>query len=128
MRAFTLATLAVILGWTVVGCGPPKAKFEGPTIPAFNGRVVADGKPVTFPEGDDLFVKVYHEKGESFNIPVKSDGTFNIGWMPIGRYSAALMRKNKAGKGGPGRYGIADFTVVAGQTEYVLELGKNFKP
>jgi hypothetical protein len=128
MRLFTLGAFALILGWTVVGCGPRQAKFEGPTVPAFNGRVVAGGKQVTFPEGEDIFIKVFHEKGESFNIPIKTDGTFSIGWFPIGKYSAALMRKNKSGKGGPGRYGMPDFVVKDGQTEYVLELGSGFKP
>jgi len=128
MRSFIVACLAVTVGGTIIGCGPPQAKFEGPTVPAFNGKVVAGGKQVTFPEGEDIFIKVFHEKGQSFNIPIKNDGTFNLTWMPIGKYSAALMRKSKAGKGGPGRYGIPDITIVQGQTEYVIELGKGYKP
>src|SRR4051812_46818825 len=116
MRLFAgMLALAAVLGFTVIGCGPPRAKFEGPTVPAFNGRLLAGGKPVQFPEGEDIFIKVFHEKGQSFNIPIKSDGTFNIGWMPTGKFSAAVMRAPK-GKGGPSRTGIPDFTIVDGQT------------
>jgi hypothetical protein len=128
MRSKLVAAVAIPLLLGLPGCGQPGASFQGPTVPAFNGRLVSGGNPVAFPEGEDVFVKVFHERGQSFNIPIKSDGTFKIGWMPIGKYSAALMRKQKAGKGGPGRYGMPDFSVVEGQTDYVLELGKGFKP
>lgn len=128
MRLLAVAALALALGWIVVGCGPPRAKFEGPTVDAFNGKVVADGKPVKFPDGEHVYLKLYHETAQSFDIPLQPDGTFKIGWMPIGKYAAALMRQPKGAKGGPGRQGIPDFSIKEGQTEYVIELGKNFKP
>ena len=66
---------------------------------AFNGKLTHDGKPVSFPAGEDVSLKVFHEKGTSFGIPIKEDGTFKIGWMPIGKYSGMLNRSTAQQKG-----------------------------
>src|SRR5262249_37839239 len=63
----------------------PKKYYEGPTVPAFSGQVVQDGEPVTFPEDEVVIVKFTVIEGDSmgktFGVPIKPDGTFNIGWM-----------------------------------------------
>jgi hypothetical protein len=53
--------------------------------------------------------------------------------MPIGKYSAMLIREKKAAAGsrGPPRdmYNIPDgFIIEEGKTEYTIELGPNWKP
>ena len=105
-----------------------KKRFDGPTIYAFNGRVVLDGKPVSFPEGEQAQLQVFHEKGQSFGIPLHSDGTFQIGWMPIGRYSAVLTRQPPNARGGPKKYNVpGGFAIEDGKTEYTIDLGKGRK-
>ncbi len=129
-RIWSIA-LAAGLGLAAGGCGPSKP-FDGPTVDAFNGRLVQGGQPVAFPADEKVQLKLFHEKGESFNIPVNADGTFKIGWMPIGKYSAALTREAAVpGKKGvaPSRYSVpGGLTVEAGKTEYQVELGKDWKP
>lgn len=127
MRLVTLSSLSVFLGATLLGCSPP-GKVEGPTVLAFNGKVVSGGKTVVFPDGEELFVELFHHRGKQFNLPIKSDGTFNIGKMPVGRYTAALVRSGKGAKGSPGKFPVKNFEIVEGQTEYVLDLGPGFRP
>jgi len=110
-----------------VGCGPRKP-FDGPTVDAFTGRLTHNGQPVSFPDGVAT-LKLFHEKGQSFDIPLQPDGTFKIGWMPIGKYSALLNRPPKGAKGAPTRYQVpGGLTIQDGKTEYTVELGKGFKP
>src|SRR5262249_6405685 len=113
----------------VAGCGPKKS-FDGPTVDAFTGRLTHDGKPVTFPESETVTLSVFHEKGEKFDIRIQPDGSFKIGWMPIGKYSATLLRGNKEGRGPPtNRYNIpGGLTIEEGKTEYTIELGKGWNP
>jgi hypothetical protein len=125
--------LIVVLGATIVSWGCARKPFDGPTVDAFNGRVTHKGEPVSFSPEEKAIVKVFHEKGRSFGIPIQPDGTFKIGWMPIGKYSAMLIREKKsdAPRRGPPQdmYNIPDgFTIEEGKTEYTIELGPNWKP
>jgi hypothetical protein len=117
------------LGLWLSGCGPQKP-FDGPTVDAFTGRLTHDGKPVTFPEKETVKLEVYHEKGLSFRIPIRSDGSFKIGWMPIGKFSATLLRSTKNdGRLPAKRHAVpGGFTVENGKTEYTIELGKGWQP
>lgn len=128
MRFIPITILGVVLGLLTVGCGDKKS-FEGPTVDAFTGQLVQDGKPVSFPAGQDVQLKVIHEKAQSFGIPISEQGSFKIGWMPIGKYSAILIRQKEGTKGGPQMYNVpGGFEIVAGKTDYQIELGKNWKP
>jgi hypothetical protein len=129
MRSLSLAILFLGLTIAVGGCGPRKS-FKGPTIDSFSGRVTHQGQPVTFPADSEPSLKLFHEKGESFEIPLQSDGSFKIGWMPIGKHSATLLRRNKTGKGPPEtRYNIpGGLTIEAGKMEYEIDLGPGWKP
>lgn len=127
MRCIRIVALAVAIGWLTTGCA--EKKFDGPTVDAFTGRVVGAGKAVSFPAGESVQLKVIHEKAQSFGIPLQQDGSFKIGWMPIGKYSAILIRQKEGGKGGPSMYNVpGGFEIVDGKTEYEIELGKNWKP
>jgi hypothetical protein len=128
MRTICAASLvaAVI---ALAGCS--SKPFDGPTVDKFNGRLVHDGKPVTFPAEETVQLKLFHEKAESFIIPIKPDGSFDIGWMPIGKYSATLTRAaaGASAKGGPRMNAVpGGLTIADGQTEYEIELGKDWKP
>lgn len=124
IRALAAAALCV-----AAGCSAHSDKPAGPTVDAFTGRLVADGKPVKFDAADKVTLRVFTEKAESFNIPIAPDGTFKIGWMPVSKYTATLIREkatNQKGSG-PAPVSLPGFTVEAGKTEYTIELGKNFK-
>jgi hypothetical protein len=127
MRVVFRAALVLLLGLAVVGC---KKRFDGPTIDACNGKLVQDGKPVSFPEGEQVLLQVFHEKGQSFGIPIQPDGSFKIGWMPVGKYSAMLTRQGKVLKGSPqNRYSVpGGLTIQDGKLEYTIDLGKGWKP
>jgi len=130
MRIINSFLLTLGLGLVVVGCSQNKPPFPGKTVDKFVGKLTHDGKPVSFPP-DTAVLKVYHEKGQQFGIPIKEDGTFDIGWMPVGKYAAMLERQPVGNTKGPSltRYGVADgLTIEEGKTEYVIELGKGFKP
>src|SRR5260370_42692501 len=95
MRFLLPAVSAVVLGLCAAGC-TPRATYEGPKINAFTGRLVHKGEPVSFPPGETVIMNlIFHDKGRPFGIPIQSDGTFKIGWMPIGKYSASLQRDMK---------------------------------
>jgi hypothetical protein len=129
-KALFAALAAAAVGLTAAGCGPSKP-FDGPTVDAFNGKVVHNGKPVSFPADEKVELKLFHEKGESFGIPIQPDGSFQIGWMPIGKYTATLLRDKHEGgkKSAPGMYSVpGGLTITDGQTEYTIELGKGWKP
>ena len=123
------------------GCRPsavPNKYYNGPTISAFSGQVVQDGKPVTFPEDEEVLIQCTLTEGEgigkSFGVPIKPDGTFSIGWMPLGKMTLRLERAPKdptKTKGGPpNRYSIpGGLTTEQGKTTgYIIELGKGWKP
>ena len=132
MRIVSGLVLALLVGVLAGGCGKGK-EFKGPTVDAFTGQLVQDGKPLQFPAGSDPQLQlIFQEKAESFGIPIQPDGTFKIGWMPIGKYTGMLRwtRAGQSGKGsaGPGLYTLpTPFTIEAGKTEYTIELGKTFK-
>jgi len=122
----------VILGIAALSGGcERKAYKDGPTVDAFVGRLTHKGEPVTFPADDKVLLKVILQtNGRSFGIPIQSDGTFQIGWMPIGKYSAILSRRSQAAgnRRGPQMYNVPDgFTIEEGKTEYNIELGPNWK-
>src|SRR5262245_19060170 len=126
MRFIGTLALALGLGVALTGCGRGKP-FNGPTVDAFTGRLVQNGKPVSFP-GGPVKLRLFHEKGESFGIPIQPDGSFQIGWMPIGKYSAVVIREPKNAKAGPSQYTVpGGLTVEGGKTEYTVELGKGWK-
>ena len=129
-RAFQAVGLVVAAG-LVAGCGEPVAKFEGPTVNEFVGKLVHEGKPVSFPAEEKVTLQAFHEKGQQFVIPIQSDGSFKIGWMPIGKYSPTLTRLKASAKGGaPSTYALPPgaLAIVDGKTQYDIELGKSYKP
>ena len=128
----TMCGLVVIIGVALglAGCGDnDKQKY----IKTFTGQLTQDGKPVTFPEGQETSLFVVHEGGRlSGGVPIKPDGSFNIGKMPVGKYGLVLERSGATpgGKGGPSRskYTVpGGLTLEEGKTEYTVELGKDFK-
>ena len=132
MRTINRLVLTLCLGLAVLGCTTDrKGGHVGPTVDAFHGKVTHDGKPVTFAE-DEAQLKLMHEKGQQFGIPLKADGTFEIGWMPIGKYAVMLERvpQNPVEKGPPKiMHNVqGGLTIEEGKTVYVIELGKDFKP
>jgi len=106
------------------GCGNygPKPFYEGPKVESFSGRVVQDGKQVTFSKDNEVVIDFYSEGGIRFGVPIKADGTFNIGYMPLGKQSLVLERGNA-------KYSIpGGLTIEAGKTSgYEIELGKGYK-
>jgi hypothetical protein len=104
----------------------------GPTVDAFHGKVTHNGNPVKFAENEEVQLSLYHEKGQQFGIPLQADGTFEIGWMPTGKYAIMLERLTQTpAKKGPQktRYNVPDsLTIEDGKKDYVIELGKDFKP
>lgn len=135
MRFARLLFLLVCPTLLVMGCnsGPD----YGPTIDEFNGQLTHKGEPVSFGAEDKVILQlVLAEKGERFGIPIQPNGTFKIGWMPVGKYSAILERTKAAKsskKKGPSatqeRYQVPDgLTIEDGQTQYTLELGDDWKP
>lgn len=128
MRQVSRVVLLAAIGWAAVGCS--HREFKGPTVDAFTGHVVREGEPVSFPAGEEVSLTLFlHETGESFGIPLQSDGTFKLGWMPIGKYTVMLNRPPKNGRGQPTKYSVpGELNIEAGKTEYTIELGKNWKP
>lgn len=129
MRVFFSIVLLAGFGLVILGCGP-KITFDGPTVKAFNGKVVQDGKPVSFPEAEDVSLEmIHHQSTQHFGIPLKPDGSFQIGWMPIGKYSVTLERFPKGSYDRPRKQGVpGGLTIAEGQTEYTIDLGKGRKP
>ena len=132
MRTINRLVLIVCLGLAVLGCTNNKGGYEGPTVDAFHGKVTHNGNPVKFAENEEVQLNVFHESGRQFGIPLTADGTFEIGWMPIGKYSMMLERtaQNPATKGPPKtRYSVPDSLIIEdGKKDYVIELGKDFRP
>jgi len=130
MRTIHRLVLTFCVGLTVFGCGKPTGEYEGPKVDAFHGKLVSDGKPVKFAENEEAQLSVFHESGRQFGIPLTADGTFEIGWMPIGKYSMMLERTSQNKKGpGKTRTGVpGNLVIEAGKKDYVIHLGKGFKP
>ena len=133
------AFVALLLAVTVSLAGCESRPFDGPTVDEFDGRLVQNGQPVTFAEGENVVLQLFHHgTGESFGIPIKPDGSFDIGWMPVGDYSATLKRTPAGGaaasRGGAGAesaapYGLPEKVSIAeGQTKFDIDLGKSWKP
>jgi hypothetical protein len=123
--------IILLLFLSLAGCGQKK-HYDGPTVDAFRGRLVHDGKPVSFPDNEEVILELgFHGTGRRYGIPIAADGSFKIGWMPIGKYSPTLLRTDKEGKKVPltTRYKLpGEFTIEEGKTEYTVELGKGWKP
>ena len=132
MRTINRLVLTFCLGLAVFGCTDRRGGYEGPTVDAFHGRVTHNGNPVKFAEDEEVQLSVFHESGRQFGIPLTADGTFEIGWMPIGKYAMMLERTaQNSTKKGPAmtRYNVPDgLTIEDGKKDYVIELGKDFKP
>ena len=132
MRTINRLVLTFCLGLAVFGCANKRGGYEGPTVDTFHGKVTHNGNPVQFAENEEVQLSLYHEKGQQFGIPLKADGTFEIGWMPTGKYAIMLERiAPTPAKKGPQktRYNVPDgLTIEEGKRDYVIELGKDFKP
>ena len=131
MRTINRLVLTFCLGLAVVGCGKDRGGFEGPTVDAFHGKVTHNGKPVKFAATEEVQLKVFHDSGRQFGIPLAEDGTFQIGWMPIGKYAMMLEREPKNPGKGPTktRHSVpGNLIIEEGKKDYVIELGKDFKP
>jgi hypothetical protein len=132
MRTINRLVLTFCLGLAVFGCNKNKGAYEGPKVDAFHGKVTHNGNPVKFAENEEVQLNVFHnESGRQFGIPLTVDGTFEIGWMPIGTYAMMLERTPQNPGKGPSktRYNVPDrLTIEEGKKDYVIELGKNFKP
>jgi hypothetical protein len=128
MRMLSGTILIIALASMAAGCGSRKS-YDGPTVDAFTGRLTHNGQPVSFATGEKVQVEVFHEKGQKFGIPIQPDGSFQIGWMPIGKYSMLLVRQNNQERGAERRYNIpGKLAIEQGKTEYTIELGKDWKP
>ena len=133
MRTIKRLVLIFCLGLAVFGCSDNRGGFGGNTVDAFHGKVTQNGNPVKFAEGEQVELGLYHEQGKHFGIPLKEDGTFEIGWMPLGKYMV-MVERIPLGSGNKGashktRYNVPDPLIIEkGKTDYVIELGKDFKP
>lgn len=114
----------------IAGCGGPHTH---PTVDAFVGKIVQEGKPVAFDPGQKVRLQLaYHKTGERFGVPIQPDGTFKIGWMPIGEYTATLDIETESIPGKktppPKRFQLPEkFAIQEGKTEYEVDLGKGYK-
>jgi hypothetical protein len=124
----TAPTLAVaaLVGACLAGCGPTR-EYKGPVVDAFQGRLVHQGKPVSFAPGAKVTLRVFHEMGTSFIIPLQPDGSFQIGWMPIGSYNATLMVRTGVSKQAPKVHNVPKFSIEPGKTQYEIDLGDKYK-
>jgi hypothetical protein len=114
----------------LLGCDPPKLKeYDGPVVDKFVGKVLHEGKPVKFSDDELVSVQLMTVKTRRvWGIPIKSDGTFDLGWMPIGKFVAVLERREKTNPRNNNKYLVdQNFAIEEGKTEYVFELGKDWK-
>lgn len=126
---------ALLITLTVFGGCERRSEITGPTVNKFLGKLVSDGKPVTFKAGDTVVLQLTHSTAQSFGVPIKADGTFDVGMMPIGKYTAqlridpAVVSTDKGSRSAPQKVTNVPggFEIVDGQTEYTVELGKGFK-
>ena len=131
MRLLCAFTLLAGLAALAAGCGGGSGieGFTGAKNDSFTGRLTHNGKAVKFPEGEFVQLTVFlADKGQRFGVPIKSDGTFTVGWMPIGKYSAILERSVPGGKGPGTKYSVpGGLTIEQGKTDYTIELGPGYK-
>jgi hypothetical protein len=128
MRLLACALLLAVLVLPATGCGKDK-EFDGPTVDKFVGKVVKDGKNFTFPTSDQLIIEAKHESRQTFGIPINPDGTFEIGWMPLGNYVLFAEYHKSGQKGRANKTTIpGGLQVMQSKTDYVIDLGKNWKP
>lgn len=121
-----LLTISVFL-LSESGCGPGSARSRyKETTDSFVGKIEQDGKPVTLPQGARLDL-VHDETYSRFGIPLNADGTFTIGWMPTGKYSAELVWL-KDGTTQAGHQIPGGLTIDTNAKEYEVDLGKEWKP
>ena len=132
MRTINQLVLTFCLGLAVFGCTDRRGGYDGPTVDAFHGKVTHNGNPVNFAAENEAQLALYHESSQQFGIPLKADGTFEIGWMPIGKYSVMLERMvqtpTKKGRQKTMYNVPSGLTIEEGKKDYVIELGKDFKP
>jgi hypothetical protein len=127
MRVFVLVLLFAGLVLPAIGCKPGK-EFDGPTVDHFTGKVVSNGKPISIPPGEKLKLQLRHESSHYYGIDINPDGTFEIGWMPIGKYTVLAERFKPGQKGPPAKLAVpGSFFVSEGQTEYTIDMGKAWK-
>jgi hypothetical protein len=124
----------ILGGLLLAGCGGYSDKpADTPTVDAFTGRLTHKGQPVDFPEGAKVRLNLFRlGAGDTWGIPISADGTFDIGWMPIGRYSGQLQTTAPASSGArgnsrPSMHTVPEFEIHEGQTEYTIDLGDNWK-
>lgn len=128
-NVFSLAAGALCLAM-VMGCpsssGRPK---DVPTVDKFEGKVLHNGEPWVFSgQGRPVLDLRHNETAEGFGVPIKEDGSFAIGWMPTGKYSAKLIVNEAANADGVFIYQLKEpFEIKDGLTEYTVELGPDFK-
>jgi hypothetical protein len=136
LASFAIAGM-VLAGSGCLPSAAPKKYYNGPTVEAFSGQVMQDGKSVTFPENEEVLIQCMLTEGEgigkSFGVPIKPDGTFSIGWMPIGKMALRLERspKDPANRKGMAlRYDIpGGLTIEEGKTTgYTIDVGKDWNP
>ena len=123
--------LVLIAGlvWSTVGCGKIRTQALKGKVTSFSGQLVHDGKPVTFSQDNEAVVDFFQaEDGIRFGVPIKADGSFSIGWMPVGKHSLVYERFSKTGGVSAKSAVPGGLTIEAGKTSgYVIELGKSFK-
>ena len=131
MKCFKLFSLLALLTGCSLAAGCAKSdKPNVPVVDSFTGSVVFDGKPVKFPADDQVEIMLFSEKGSQMRVPISAEGTFKLGWMPVGKHSATLtrMKSVEGKKGGQTSHNIpGGLDIVEGKTEYTIELGKGFK-
>ncbi|MDC0936539.1 hypothetical protein OAS39_09640 [Pirellulales bacterium] len=131
MQIMTRLASLTIVSVLFTGCGPGAVEYEE-TTDAFVGRLVQNGEPVTLP-GEAVLNMIHHGTSDRFGIPLKSDGSFEIGWMPTGDYSAELklQRRNEGNRprGAPNLFNVpGPLSIEKDKNEYEIELGEKWKP
>jgi hypothetical protein len=123
--AVVIALLA--FGAALTGCSEQRP-YKGPTVESFTGHVTQNGKRVSVANPDQVSLKlILLETGKGFGIPLEADGSFNIGWMPIGKYTVMVVRRGEGGP--PAMYNAPEpFIIEDGKTQYTIELGSAWKP
>lgn len=131
MKIEAVSTLVLSLLLPTVGCQKEPVGY-GETTKSFIGAVVKEGNAITLPQDARLDL-VHDETYSRFGIPLQQDGTFKIGWMPIGKYSGELVWL-KGAVGGDPNPSLEHFKVPNGlviekdKTEYTVDLGSKWEP
>ena len=61
-----LLASVLVVGLVGAGCGPGTNKSSvGPTVNEFRSKLTLDGKPMTFPEGENVSVTLTNKEGAS---------------------------------------------------------------